>query len=135
MLPWRGEPQWVCFDADRPVRLRHITITAQEGYPDRAPRKFRFQVSDDGQSWTTLVAVDDARFTQQSMTWPLVMRRASRHFRVQILENNGAPTLLTIQRMTLAVLDESEQSIWRRALSGSERPKPHGHAASRSDVA
>ena len=108
--PWDGKhPQWVMFRSPEPVVLRHISITAQDGAPDRAPRAFVLQTGRDAENWTDVLDVRNAAFSREKMSlkWPVDQDEPSRLFRLWVTENCGNPTLLTIQNMELVTKAEA----------------------------
>lgn len=103
--PWDGgkTPQWVMFTTPKPKRLSSISIAAQDGGVDRAPKSFIFQALDENENWISLLDVENANLSSDAMnkSWALKMEKGYRKFRLWITQNNGHPTLLTIKRMNL----------------------------------
>ncbi|GAA5181682.1 hypothetical protein GCM10025771_29160 [Niveibacterium umoris] len=96
-----GYPQWVEFSFARPLTVRRLLIQSQEKHPERAPRRFSFHWWN-GECWvsaaTDVVATWDTG--GQWLGWDLGPVTSQR-FKLEIFENSGDPTYLTIHNVYL----------------------------------
>ena len=108
---WHAEkspqyPQWVRFKFLPAKIFSTVGIKAQSSsrlkFPERAPKHFIFQASNDGKSWTDLLEVDDAGFTSEKVwrTFKFENKNKYTYYRIYILSNGGS-SLLTIQQVVL----------------------------------
>lgn len=111
---WDGGPQWVMLETPVPVSLRGLSITAQDGRPERAPMDFMLQASDDGAQWRTLLeAVSISYRKRQTRTWSVEDGRRHRYFRLYVTANGDDSPLLTIQHLALDVAPTRESGVCR----------------------
>ncbi|MGP0630182.1 discoidin domain-containing protein [Nitrospina sp. 32_T5] len=99
-------PQWIKIKFNRPRKLSRINIRAQglnKKFPERAPKEFIIQGSQDGSIWKDLLEIKDAGFTAQNMWQTFPFKNANEYllYRIFIKKNGGDPSLLTIQQIIL----------------------------------
>lgn len=103
--PWaENRNQWVEFQRENPLQFSALTIVAQDGAPERAPRNFILEALDSQRGWSSVLSVKDADFSiNKSLTWPITSDRAYSRYRLVVTRNNGDPNLMTIQDMKLDI--------------------------------
>lgn len=103
--PWaENRNQWVEFQREAPLQFSALTIVAQDGAPERAPRDFTLEALDSQRGWISVLSVKDADFsTNQILTWPITSDGAYSRYKLVVTRNNGDPNLMTIQNMKLDI--------------------------------
>lgn len=92
----RSRTGWVRMDFAQPVTVVTYALTTANDAPDRNPRAWTLQGSDDGTTWVDLDAQADqllgaAPFTQ--VEYALAAPATHQHFRLQVTANGGASLL------------------------------------------
>ena len=79
------------FGAGRAPAIKHYTITSARDKPERDPKDWQFQGSNDGTNWTTLDTQSGQTFPLRcyEMEYALAKPAAYRYFRLNITANNG----------------------------------------------
>ena len=87
------------------ITMNSITIQPQPRGADRAPRDFKLQARK-GNSWVDLLAVQNAIYVEdQAKTWEVTQDIPYNSFRILVTHNNGNPSLMTIQKLDIGMLD------------------------------
>lgn len=100
--PWPGRPggQWIEFAVEGQTMLTRLKMMAQDGGAKRAPRAFALEAADSSGTFKSILDVKDASFDDhQNRAWDIAPHEPASRYRVLITENNGDPTLLTLQHM------------------------------------
>ncbi len=86
-----AEGLWYRLTFPNPIVLGAYTITSGNDSPDRDPKDWRLQGSDDGTSWTTLDTKTGQAFSGRGMTirYEFPNETAFKQYRVLISANNG----------------------------------------------
>lgn len=82
---------WYSLTFPNPIVLGAYTITSANDAPDRDPKDWFLQGSDDGTNWTTLDTKTGQSFSGRGMTirYEFPNETAFKHYRVLITANNG----------------------------------------------
>jgi hypothetical protein len=80
------------FGAGHSPLIKSYTITSATDVPERDPKDWELQGSNDGTNWTTLDAQKDQTFPFRSyeMEYPLANPAAYQYYRLNITDNSGA---------------------------------------------
>jgi regulation of enolase protein 1 (concanavalin A-like superfamily) len=97
----QGTTGWLQYDfgAGNAQVVKRYTIAAANLIPERDPKDWQFQGSNDGTNWTTLDSKSGQSFAtirMQQNTYPLSNTAAYRYYRFNITANNGDPSFLHI---------------------------------------
>jgi hypothetical protein len=82
---------WVQFEVARSATVNQYSITAANDFPERDPKSWNLQGSDDGSTWTTLDAQSNQTFAARFLTktYSLTNTTPYLYYRLNITENNG----------------------------------------------
>ncbi len=91
------------FGAGHTPMITGYTITSPYFKPERDPRDWQFQGSNDGTNWTTLDTQSGQTFPFRfyEVEYTLPRPAAYRYFRLHVTQNNGAETILHIADIKL----------------------------------
>lgn len=92
-------PQELSFEFGAPVVFQRLALLHQERHPERAPRGYLVEVSEDGNLWTLAAVVDNACSPNKPDGWnetELPKQTKARFMKLVITSNCGDPGLLTL---------------------------------------
>ncbi|MFD2415820.1 GH92 family glycosyl hydrolase [Amycolatopsis pigmentata] len=97
---------WARFTLSEPTAITHYAVTSANDAPERDPKDWTLEGSDDGNAWTALDRQTGQSFadrfqTRQYQLDPAVANRPYRYYRIDITANNGGP-LLQFSELLLA---------------------------------
>lgn len=83
---------WVTYAVDEPLTVKAYALTSANDAPERDPKNWVLQGSNDGGAWTTLDTRSDQDFAEreQMRTFGVAGDTAYTHFRLGITANHGA---------------------------------------------
>jgi len=83
------------FGGGRAPVIERYTVTSANDVPERDPRDWEFQGSNDGTSWTTLDTQNGQTFPARfyEMEYAVAKPAAYRYYRLNVTANSGAPAL------------------------------------------
>ncbi|MEV0620177.1 GH92 family glycosyl hydrolase [Nonomuraea sp. NPDC050404] len=86
---------WASYQLSEPVAVVHYALTSADNPPERDPRDWELQGSQDGQSWTTLDTRTGETFTarMQRKEYRFANPTAYAHYRLNITRIGGGSTL------------------------------------------
>lgn len=89
----RVNTAWIMWKMNRPFAATYYTLTSANDGPDRDPRDWQVEASNDGANWTVIdkqTGVDafPSRFLKR--TYYMANRTAYTHYRLNVTKNNGA---------------------------------------------
>ena len=110
---WLGSfPGWLRYDfgADNAQTIKRYTIVSANDVPERDPKDWQFQGSNDGVSWTTLDTRAGQSFPYRfhALTYSIANSTAYRHYRLNVTTNNGATST---QLSELALLADTGRTL------------------------
>lgn len=84
-------PFWVNLEFEQPVVVGYYSLTSGNDAPDRDPRDWEIQGSQDGVSWETLDSRSDYSFPDRILTREFYFdnNTAYKYYRFDIINNNG----------------------------------------------
>tara|TARA_R110002051_G_scaffold3799_9_gene20308 strand:- start:3644 stop:4447 length:804 start_codon:yes stop_codon:yes gene_type:complete len=84
-------PFWVTLEFDTPVIAGYYALTSGNDAPDRDPRDWEIQGSQDGVTWVTLDARSSYNFPERKLTREFYFdnNTAYKYYRFDVLSNNG----------------------------------------------
>jgi hypothetical protein len=84
---------WLQYVTDNPSTVTSYTLTSGNDAPDRDPRNWNLQASNNGTSWTTLDSRSGETFPArfEKRTYSFSNTTAYRYYRLNITLNNGSP--------------------------------------------
>jgi len=108
---WLGPaPGWLRYDlgGGKAQTIKCYAITSANDVPERDPKDWQFQGSNNGSTWTTLDTRSDQSFAYryQTITYPIASPASYRFYRLNITANHGADVT---QLSELGFLVESPQ--------------------------
>src|SRR6266542_4878113 len=120
-------PAWAQYRLSAPAAVVHYALTSANDVPERDPRNWTLQGSQDGQSWATLDSRSGQVFTARSQRKEYRFSNTTGYlyYRLNITANNGA-AIVQLAELELADSDTSPT----RAISGSIAGKVAEIAAS-----
>jgi hypothetical protein len=93
----KGSTGWVQYDfgSGIPKTITRYSVGSAIDVPERDPRDWEFQGSNDGTTWTTLDTQSGQTFSTrfEMKTYPVARPTAYRYYRLNITANNGAKGL------------------------------------------
>jgi hypothetical protein len=108
-----GSTGWLQYDfgSGNPQTIKRYTIACANDLPNRDPKDWQFQGSNDGSAWTTLDTQSNQVFTYRfhSNTYPIASPASYCYYRLNITANNGNTT--SLQLSELALLTETGRTI------------------------
>lgn len=86
------DPIWIQLQYAEPVAISQYSISSANDAPDRDPRKWELEASNDGINWTSLHTKENESFSQrhQTKTYSFSNEQKFTHYRLHILENSGS---------------------------------------------
>ncbi len=83
---------WVTYATDEPVTVKQYAMTSANDAPDRDPKDWTFQGSNDGETWTTLDTRSGQDFGKryERRTFDVDNDTAYTHYRLEITANHGS---------------------------------------------
>ncbi|MEV4568223.1 GH92 family glycosyl hydrolase [Nonomuraea sp. NPDC049419] len=86
---------WAAYALSEPVAVVHYALTSADDAPERDPRDWQLQGSQDGQTWTTLDTRTGERFTarHQRKEYRFSNTTAYAHYRLNVTHIGGGSTL------------------------------------------
>ncbi len=91
------------FGADSAQIIKRYTLTSATLIPERDPKNWQFQGSNDGTTWTTLDTQTDQTFQWRALqrTFDIGNTTAYRYYRLNVTANNGSPDFLHLSELGL----------------------------------
>ena len=86
------ETGWATYEVDTPVTVKQYALTSANDAPDRDPKDWDFQGSNDGATWTTLDSRSGQDFGKryEMRTFDVAGDTAYTHYRLRITANHGS---------------------------------------------
>ncbi|NBE98356.1 glycoside hydrolase domain-containing protein, partial [Nonomuraea sp. K271] len=86
---------WAQYELSEPVAVVHYALTSADDAPERDPRDWQLQGSQDGQTWTTLDTRTGETFSarHQRKEYRFTNTTAYSHYRLNVTRVGGAPML------------------------------------------
>jgi hypothetical protein len=104
---------WLQYDfgSGNAQTIKRYTIACANDLPNRDPKDWQFQGSNDGSAWTTLDTQSNQAFTYRfhSNTYPIASPGSYRYYRLNVTANNGNTT--SLQLSELALLTDTGRTI------------------------
>ena len=93
-------PESLTVDFKESKALKSVSVLRQDGFPARAPKAFRIEVSDDAKNWVYAAETADACAPNTAEGWwnmTFPKQVVARHVRVVITSNCGDTQFLTLR--------------------------------------
>jgi len=83
---------WITYSFDTPVVATDYVLTSANDAPERDPKSWTVDVSDDGATWSPVDTQTNQAFTSRGQThaYPTTNSTAHRYYRLSITANNGS---------------------------------------------
>ncbi|MFL5801252.1 MAG: discoidin domain-containing protein [Roseiflexaceae bacterium] len=103
---------WVQLKLSEPVAIVRYALTSANDAPERDPRDWMLQGSQDGQNWTTLDTQTNQLFADRFQTkeYGFANTTAYLYYRLNITRNNGGP-LLQLAELQLSPLSGGNTTL------------------------
>ncbi|MBW8780269.1 MAG: RICIN domain-containing protein [Verrucomicrobia bacterium] len=100
-----GSTGWVQYDfgSGNAQTIKRYTLTSADDMPDRDPKNWQFQGSNDGSTWTTLDTQSNQAFAARYQTniYSITSPASYRYYRLNVTANNGNTTSLQLAELGL----------------------------------
>ena len=100
-----GSTGWVQYDfgSGTPQTIKRYTLVSADDMPDRDPKNWQFQGSNDGSTWTTLDTQSNQSFANRFKvnTYNIGNTTAYRYYQLNVTANNGNTTSLQLAELGL----------------------------------
>lgn len=104
---WHAEvpvqyPQFVLFDFGSSRNFQSVTLTPQDGHPERMPSSINVELSKDGNDWKKVMSAKQNCPSPDLDYWrvPFDTHHSARWWRVEVTENCGDSEYLTLKGLT-----------------------------------
>lgn len=123
-LVFSGADQWVSYTLDEPASIASYTLTSGGDAPERDPKHFRVEASNDGTNWETIDEQTNASWNGRGATNEYELGTPSAAFpywRIYVVSNRGA-SIIQIADWELFTPSDDEPEASDLALETSDGP-------------